>query len=224
MTLDQDVQRKLSKIANDIMQQVRISEFIDDIFITGSIASFNWHPLSDIDLHFEFDFRKIDENTELVKKMLDLTRMKWNKDHKITIYGHEVEIYFQDSGEEHESAGLYSILRREWVQNPVVSSRKPNNHAVVVKARSIIREIERIQELFVQKKYQEAYSYSKTLKNKIKTMRMVGLAQEGVFSTENLAFKVLRNNEKLSTLSFLKNMSYDKIMGLNKLTKIKVKR
>lgn len=220
-SLNKVVQDKLSSLANDIMDQVQISEFIEDIIITGSIASYNWHSLSDIDLHFLFDFKKINNDTELVKKMLDLTRMKWNKDHKIMIFGHEVEIYFQDVNEPHESLGTYSILRREWTENPVVSIKRPSNMSVTVKAVSILREIDRIQELFVEKRYKEAYEYAKTLKKKIKNMRSIGLSGDGVYSVENLAFKVLRNNDKLSLLSFLKTSSYDKLKGVSKLVKVK---
>ncbi len=219
--LNKLVQEKLSDLANDIMEQIKISGFIEDIIITGSIASYNWHALSDIDLHFLFDFNKINKDTELVKKMLDLTRMKWNKDHKIMIFGHEVEIYFQDVNEEHESLGTYSILRREWVENPVVSIKRPSNMSVTIKAISILREIDRIQELFVEKRYKESYEYAKTLKKKIKHMRSIGLSGEGVYSVENLAFKVLRNNDKLSLLSFLKTSSYDKLKGISKLVKVK---
>ena len=220
--LNKVVQDKLSKLANDIMKQVGISEIIEDIIVTGSIASYNWHSLSDVDLHFIFDFKKINDDFELVKKMLDLTRMKWNKDHKIMIFGHEVEIYFQDSNEQHESLGTYSILRREWNENPQMPSKKHDKSAIAMKAGSIIREIDRIQELFVEKKYKESYEYSITLKKKIKRMRSSGLSGEGVYSVENMAFKVLRNNEKLSLLSFLKTSSYDKLMGISDLVKIRI--
>ena len=54
-------------------------------------------------------------------------------------------------------------------------------------------------------------------------MRTIGLTREGIFSVENMAFKVLRNNEKLSMLSFLKNMSYDKLMSVDRLVKIRSK-
>ena len=220
LTLHEAIQDKLMSIAMDVMSKVGISDFIEDIILTGSIASYNWHSLSDIDLHFIFDFKKIDENEEIVKKMLDLTRMKWNRDHKITIFNHEVEIYFQDSNEEHESMGVYSLLKREWVENAVVTAKRPSNMSVAVKAISIIREIDRIQELYVEKRYKEVYLYSKKLKQKIKVMRTSGLSKDGVFSVENTTFKVLRNNEKLSLLSFLKNMSYDKMMSINKIVKI----
>ena len=52
-------------------------------------------------------------------------------------------------------------------------------------------------------------------------MRSIGLSGEGVYSVENLAFKVLRNNDKLSLLSFLKTSSYDKLKGISKLVKVK---
>ena len=157
--LNKAVQGKLTDLANDIMEQIQISEFIEDIIITGSIASYNWHSLSDVDLHFLFDFKNINEDTELVKKMLDLTRMKWNKDHKIMIFGHEVEIYFQDVNEPHESLGTYSILRREWIENPQMPSKKHDKSAIAMKAGSILREIDRIQELFAEKRFKESFNW-----------------------------------------------------------------
>ncbi len=219
--LNKAVQSKLTDLANDIMEQIQISEFIEDIIITGSIASYNWHSLSDVDLHFLFDFKNINEDTELVKKMLDLTRMKWNKDHKIMIFGHEVEIYFQDVNEPHESLGTYSILRREWTESPQMPSKKHDKSAIAMKAGAILREIDRIQELFAEKRFKESFEYSKTLKKKIKNMRSIGLSGDGVYSVENLAFKVLRNNDKLSLLSFLKTSSYDTLKGISKLVKVK---
>ena len=206
MNLDPVVQRKLSNVANDVMENLQISEFIEDIILTGSIASYNWHSLSDIDLHFVFNFSKINEDTELVKKMLDLARMKWNRDHKIMIFGHEVEIYFQDSNEEHESSGIFSLLRDEWIERPVVSSKRPSSMSVTTKAIAIIREIDRIQEKYVKKRYKESYEYSKSLKRKIRNMRKAGLTRDGIFSIENMAFKVLRNNEKLSLLGYVEEV------------------
>lgn len=44
-------------------------------------------------------------------------------------------------------------------------------------------------------------------------MRQSGLAKEGIYSPENLAFKILRNNGILEILSTLKSLSYDKLMS-----------
>ena len=107
------VSRKLMKIADQIIDSMDIDVEIDDVIITGSIASYNWHDLSDIDLHILFDFTKIDENYDLVKKMLDQSRINWNKTHNITIDGKEVELYFQDTNEEHMSKGIWSLTREK---------------------------------------------------------------------------------------------------------------
>ena len=45
-------------------------------------------------------------------------------------------------------------------------------------------------------------------------MRTAGLQREGVYSAENLAFKMLRNSGNLEKLSSLKVSSYDKMMSL----------
>ena len=45
-------------------------------------------------------------------------------------------------------------------------------------------------------------------------MRRAGLAEEGIYSPENLAFKMLRNANWLQRLSNAKIESYDKMMSL----------
>ena len=63
------VARKLMQIADDVIKSLKLGADVEDVIITGSIASYNWHELSDIDLHFMLDFEKIDENFDLVKRM-----------------------------------------------------------------------------------------------------------------------------------------------------------
>jgi hypothetical protein len=55
-------------------------------------------------------------------------------------------------------------------------------------------------------------------------MRTSGLSRDGVFSVENLTFKALRNNEKLAILGSLKNLSYDKMMSIDKIINLSIKR
>ena len=119
MEIDPEVQSQLKAIAEDILKNIEIQAEIKDIVITGSTASYNWHKFSDIDLHILMDFKEIDKNLELVKRMLDQTRINWNKTHNIFIRGHEVELYFQDINEPHKAVGIWSILKEEWVSDPV---------------------------------------------------------------------------------------------------------
>jgi len=211
--LDPKVRRKLLKIAEDVAQSLEISEFIDDIVITGSIAAYNWHNLSDIDLHILLDFSKVDKNRGLVKKYLDSQKTLWNKNHDIMINDHEVEIYFQETDEPHETSGMYSVLSGVWIKKPVKEKVEMDVLAAEKKADAINNEIETLQNLFSKKKYRLVYGLSEKLRGKIKIMRQSGLAKEGIYSPENLAFKILRNNGILEILSTLKSLSYDKLMS-----------
>lgn len=211
--LDPKVRRRLLKIAQDVAQSLEISDFIDDIIITGSIAAYNWHNLSDIDLHILLDFGKVDKNRGLVKKYLDSQKTLWNKNHDIMINDHEVEIYFQETDEPHEASGIYSIMMGDWIKKPVKEKVQMDVAAAEKKADSINNEIETLQNLFSKKKYRLVYGLSEKLRGKIKMMRQSGLAKEGIYSPENLAFKILRNNGILEILSTLKSLSYDKLMS-----------
>ena len=93
--LDLNVRRKLMKIAEDIIAELNLEGKIKDITITGSIASYNWHNLSDIDLHIMLDFADVDQNDELVGKYLNSQKTLWNKNHTIIINGHNYNKWAQ---------------------------------------------------------------------------------------------------------------------------------
>ena len=213
--LNSKIRARLLKIANDLIEQLGLTDFIDDIILTGSIAAYTWHTLSDIDLHIILDFSKIDENTDLVKKFLDSKRMIWNKAHNIKIKGHEVEIYFQDINEEHQSHGLFSLKSGTWLKIPEKQTFNLDISAITSKAEAVAVEIEELARLFGKEKFKETYDLATKIKDKVKKLRQSGLNRDGVSSVENLAFKLLRNNDFLGQLSSLKALSYDKMMSTN---------
>ena len=213
-SLNPIVSRKLMQIADEVIKSLDLNDEVKDVVITGSIASYNWHELSDIDLHIMIDFEQIDQNFDLVKRMLDQTRINWNKKHNIKIAGKEVELYFQHFDEPHESNGMWSLEFEKWIVEPVKLNPRIDINAVKKKAYAIIGCIEHLYKLFKQKDFKEAYKFSKKIKNKVSRMRQAGLDREGIYSPENLSFKVLRNDGHLEKLSSLKIMSYDNMMSL----------
>ena len=214
---------KLRKIAQDIVESMEITKYLTDIVITGSIASYNWHSLSDIDLHIVLDFKKIDENKELVGKFLQQKKMNWNKAHDIKFSGHEVEIYFQDVEENHESVGVYSLVQSRWLQVPEKNKKSFDICAIKCKAEDIAREIDMVSYFFFKKEYKKAYKKACEIKEKIKKLRASGLESSGVFSVENMAFKLLRNNEYLTKLYSLSSKSYDLMYSRDKLEDLSIK-
>jgi len=170
--------------------------------------------MSDIDLHIMLDFDKIDKNFDLVKRMLDQTRINWNKKHNIRIDGKEVELYFQHYTEPHEANGIYSLELEKWLAEPVRLNPELDLITTEKKAESIAICIEHLYEMFKDEDYKGAYEFAGKIKNKIARMRKLGLDKEGIYSPENLAFKMLRNAGYLEKLSTLKIEAYDKMMSL----------
>ena len=215
LVIDPKISAKLIEIADNIVNSVDEGLKIQDIIITGSIASYNWHDLSDIDLHIIVDYDQIDENVTLVKNYLDSKRSIWNEKHKIMIKDHEVEIYFQDVDEHHDAKGIFSLLKDEWITEPSKHSSRIDEKAAVMKAEQIYNEIKRVFKLQSKEKHKEAYKKAIQMKEKVKKLRQSGFEKEGVYSVENLAFKLLRNNGILDQLSAVKVNSYDKMMSID---------
>ena len=63
--------------------------------------------------------------------------------------------------------------------------------------------------------YEAAFNVSDLLRDKIKKLRRCGIAEKGIYSTENLVFKTLRNNEYIKKLLDARTKSYDNMMSLN---------
>ena len=202
--LDVNVRRKLMKIAEDIIAELNLEGKIKDITITGSIASYNWHNLSDIDLHIMLDFADVDQNDELVGKYLNSQKTLWNKNHTIIINGHEVEIYFQDIKEEHKSLGLYSIKTGEWLEEPSRDDVELDLITAEKKASALNDEVEKIQDLFAEKEYKLVYSLCEKFKKEAVKTNFTAIQllldyrsknQKIIFPTSNSGYGVGEKNK-----------------------------
>ena len=142
--LNEQVREKLVLIANDFFQDLSLEGGgIEDITFTGSLANYNWTKFSDVDLHLLVKFSEIDENYDLVREYFSAKTSNWNKNHNISILGHEVEIYVQDIGEEHHSTGVYSIKNAKWLAEPTRVAPNVDVSAVKIKIESFSDMIER---------------------------------------------------------------------------------
>ena len=138
----------------------------------------------------------------------------WNRLHDIRIKGYEVEIYVQDINDPHEAQGLYSVLTDEWLKKPALKKHDFDRDNIKKKAASLMDQIDRVEALIEEGKYEEAEKYADKLKEKIRKMRKAGLETVGAYSVENLAFKVLRRTDYLGKLSDAKRKAYDSMLSL----------
>ncbi len=212
---DPNIREKLLLISKDFIEKLNLENVdIYDITLTGSNSNYNYNDYSDLDVHVLIDFKDINEDEDLVKKALDGDRFIWNLRHNINLNGHDVEMYMQDKDEPHVASGLYSIRDDEWITEPTYDPPSIDERDVYKKANAIAKEVEILTEKISAAKGDEArelHTRANKLKEKISKMRQRGLAREGEFSIENLAFKVLRNTQVIGDLIDQVTKSYDRI-------------
>jgi len=202
-----DVRYKLLQIAKRFIEYLEVPNFkLEDIILRGSLVNYNYTQYSDFDLHIVTDFSTLDcditEAFYLAKKKI------WNDEHDITIKGHEVEIYVEDKDAKNTSEGTYSVLDARWLRTPKYQQPDIDDRAVSAKARDLMTQINRAVRAGSVEDIQR-------LQDKIRNMRQAGLDAGGEFSTENLAFKIIRNKKFLDKLYKTKNSKVDQELSLD---------
>jgi len=213
-----EIRERLMEIAQDFLDGIEFKMDVEDITLTGSLANYNWSKYSDFDLHILVDFAAIDADADLVKEYFQNLKAVWNIRHNIFLKGYEVEVYVQNTNEDHMSSGVYSVQNDEWVLKPEKeeTERDPVDKSnIEKKADDIIFQIDRAEKLLADGKLDDALDAIDRLKQKVRNLRKTGLSKDdGVYSVENLAFKTLRRSMELERLSTLKNKAYDRQMSI----------
>lgn len=208
--LKPEIRKQLLKIADAFVEFLDLPGLdVKDIIMTGSNANYNWTSSSDIDLHIVVDPKdEKDSCPVLIDEFLRQKKALWNDNHDITIDGHDVELYAQDINEPHHASGTYSVQDNRWISSP--KHRPPSIHSgsVLAKVNQIKGEIN---DLILQNASAEDVD---KLKEKIRKFRQSGLEKAGEYSTENIAFKVLRNQGYLDRLSKYKRKTIDKTLSM----------
>ena len=204
------------RIARDYFEDLKLDPNIriKDITLTGSLASYNWSDMSDFDLHILIDFNEL-ANRSLMEDYLRQKSRNWNALHKILFKGFEVEIYVQDINEPHHANGVYSLMENRWLKRPSKVRMDIDYQIVKEKSARIMEEIDDAYDMYAEKDFLLAKQTGDAIMERLKRYRKSGLETGGIFSVENLVFKVLRRNDYLEKLNDIRTDSYDALMGVN---------
>ena len=212
--LNPTVRKGLLIIAKMFVDSLDKPVQVKDVRLTGSVANYNYSRFSDVDLHIILDFDKLSSDRSVVEEYLALKKNQWNTTHHIKMYGHVVEVYAEDVGATHIATGLYSVLKDEWIKIPSPKQPKFDPGDVATKAVYFKNLYSVLVRRFKLKKYNAVIRSINQTKEQIRNMRQSGLKKDGEFSTENLAFKVLRRSGLLGKLTDLKNKAIDAKMTI----------
>lgn len=211
--LKEDVRNQLLKIAIEFIKSCKIEQYkYSNIVLVGSMANYTYTPQSDIDVHIVTDFSQFKADEEILGEYFNAKKDLWSTNHDIKINGHVVECYVQNAEEPYTSIGVYSLINDEWLREPLKRMVSVDEGNIQLKAAAFMNMIDKMEERF--KNGEDVTIELKKVKDKIKNMRKNGLYKEGEYSTENLVFKVLRNNGYLQKVINLKNNNIDQNLSL----------
>jgi len=207
-------------LLNNIITFIKSSKLnklkYNDVIVTGSMANYNWHEDSDIDLHLLLDFTDLSNNNEFISDFFNLKKDKWNKTIEAKIGTHDIEMYIQDTNEPHAATGVYSLIKDDWLLKPTKKMISFDSGNLQLKAADFMNKIDD----FIENSDSIDADDITNLLDRIKKYRKIGLNKDGEFSTENLVFKILRNNGYIGKLIDLKNEIITKDLTLeNKMAK-----
>ena len=216
------VRSRLLEISTLFIEFLGVDIVVDDIVMTGSLANYNWSNYSDVDLHVMVDFKQFNEKElPLYKELFTLKKTVFNDKHDIKIFGYDVELYVQDSNEEHFSSGVYSVLNDEWINEPKQEDVKIDTALIKSKSEQWMNIIDGVIENVKDESIEDATRIIKKYRDKLKKYRTCGLEKGGEYSDENLVFKVLRRNGYIEKLISSQNKHVDKNLSLKE-TKHKI--
>lgn len=224
--LDKRIRLKLLDIADDFFKDLDV-DWIEpkDIIMTGSLANYNWdNEYSDIDLHIMVDFEEVDDNKDFVKNYFDSKKTLWNQKHEgLTIFGFPVEVYVQDVNETHNSSGIYSLDKDEWIEEPdfkSLKSQKYDKQYVKKEVAKLATEFEELEDEFKKAKSDKhkieiVNKKAIELFDKIKGKRTNGFEKsKSEMNPGNIIFKSLRRNGIIEKLLDLREKTYDMMNSL----------
>lgn len=214
--LNPQVREKLLDLANRFYRYLGVEAPIEDILFTGSLAGYDYHYGSDIDVHVVVDFKLIGSE-EFVRSLMNAKKHHFNSMRKgVRIKGFEVECYCQDASEYHKPSGLYSILNDRWIIQPQKVEPKINVE-VVERLISVIHRA--ITELELIEDNQERLEKAIELKNSIVAMRRISVRKRNEFSEPNLAYKTLRRAGVIDHLFDIIRNALDRKLSLESLSR-----
>jgi len=202
-----EVSNALLTISTDFYEDTKLKAKLKDVLLLGSSANYNWTPTSDIDLHLVVDIKEIGVDPASVRNYLESLKSKWNYEHTIKIQNHNVEVYIQDLNHVTHATGIYSLINGMWTVKPHKEHVVLDRELIKSKYNDFVYKINKVI-------HEPSIPKIKTVIDDIYKMRQSGLDASGELSTENIVFKLLRNNGYIEKLKQLKISIYDKSVSL----------
>ena len=195
------IRLKLLGYAYEFIKTLEDDIEIEDIVLLGSNAGFEWSAYSDLDVHILIDFSNYKKcSLEKSRDLLKKEAKSFNDKYDVQIKNSNVECYIQDTTEENNSKGVYSLIENKWISYPEKTE-------VNISLEDLEKNItEWKNEIFGLIKGHsvnntEISTSTDELLKRLRKYRKEGLEHSGgEFSIQNLTFKYLRRTNIIKRL------------------------
>lgn len=205
--LHEEIREKLLKIAKIFLKDIETPIKLKQVLFTGSLASYQWRPTSDFDLHLVVDVLD-EECLDTVDDYFESKSKIFNTDHDIFIKNYKVEVNIKTEESVLQGKGIYDLLNKKWIQFPQKPDRMMEDPQVLKIAQKIKQEID------AAVRNKANIDTLKNIRSKIKELRADGLKKDGEYSIGNLVFKKLRHDQAIKKLYDYKKEVLNKSLSL----------
>jgi len=203
--LNKEASKHLKYVAERFVKWLEVPLEIKDIWILGSMASFNYSDSSDIDLHIYVDLSKF-KDKDNIKELLETKTKLFKKLFPIRLFGIPIELTVEDDSNRAESPGIYSLVKDAWVKKPKKVDEDEVETDVAGKISGMWKK--RIKAA-LQNKSLDSDDLN-DLKDEIKDQRRKALKKDGEFSDGNIAFKDLRKTGYIDKIKNVRDAKFKK--------------
>ena len=197
-----DVREAIENIVDQFKEDLENKDAkikIDDVYLIGSNANYNYTKDSDIDIHIIAD-ESFDCDDKHLPIIYDAFKSIFNNKYDITIKDIPVEIYVESAQDiKNVSSGEYS-LDQGWIKEPVYEKIPPIDKV------SLEKEVGKWEKRYLDITENPVYEDIQKYLNDIYDKRAESVKEHNEFAPGNLLFKELRN---LGYLDNLKKMLVD---------------
>jgi predicted nucleotidyltransferase len=211
------VRDKMLEIVDEFLADLKEQDIkikVDDILLIGSNASYNYTKDSDIDLHILANTKAVKYEPKIGNALYSAYRSLFNKNLDIKIFDISLELFVETEDSQRVSNGVYSVKKNKWIKKPVHEAIPDYDTKALDK---LVTEWEKkCKDLFDDIKADKLENENKVVKmleDIYDKLRKKGVAK-GEYSTENLAFKELRNKGYLDKLKDYRNELTSKRLSL----------
>ena len=169
---------------------------IVDMLYVGSLASFEYDDLSDVDIHIIIDPASFPGEKAMLRRYLskvnDLNEFLYNR---VTFYGRKADFTFYADTVENRiepGVGIYSLFAQNWPSEPQPAPIRFSRARVLAELKDYIARYNDLARTYGQSKQGFNCELFSELREEVRLYRRKGIAKDGIRSTENIVYRSLR--------------------------------